>query len=899
MPKQPEILWEEVGNPDAPPISTAELEALQEQDTLEAEREGVYSEPSQAALAAIEGVGRGVVPFGLSTALETAVGVSPEDIRAREQYNPLTSGVSEGVGFVGGLFVPGGAAKIAEKVGRGATKAVGLGAGLASKSGLIQKMGAQAVNQAVQGAFLQSGLEAHRFFAQDPTLSVASAITNVGGVGLLSGALGSVGTAAVESPAAKKAMDYLRGVKGQVRTKAGVEAIRKKAKDLGLELPEAVQGALAEAEGGTAEVLKQSATKSGTQFRQELSSAEDDIVKSIASSLGYDEGASSVASLSEYEMGQKARSTLIEDLAERYRPVQEGYEKVQERFSKTNVLPSEKDYIVSQIGRIMIEGGHQVDKTAATYQKLRGIMKAIPRVNNLDELRRYASSAKQNLKKEGLFDLASQVGRVIQEAEEGIMTTAARKEAPELLSTLKASAKGYKELMGHVDRLNKRLRVGKYYGPKSFFTKLEEMSPETFLSRSGKLKDADMLSLISEVSPKTSESIRQSLRDRLLKKGFSAAGATSEKMNSRAFKRSYQSLEPEARNFMFSPEEQQKLASAFELLEALPANINPSGTARTTESLQNRGLLNMWSVLTGFFTGSIEAALMVKPVMQYLGKEIPDAARLAFLRNLGGAGSTTAQGFAKVSNFAHNLLQGTQNIDRAVGALGKAGVREAVTASLRPKPTELKRLRELVAEQRDLDPLRMAERQSESLGEGLENEIGAVTAATTRVVSYLSERKPKERRLSPLDPPLPPNPVEERSYERALEIAQQPLITLQRVQDGTLTAQDVIDLQNMYPELAAMLRDKVMLRAAELGDSKKPIPPRVVQSMSLFLGMPLDSSLKPEFIQSNQLSQQTQQQQPQQAPQQTLKVGQIKALEGFSNQYQTPSQAREAHDRNK
>lgn len=138
-----------------------------------------YGAPGQQAIAAAEGLGRGL-SARLSTGLETALGVPPEDIAARAKANPGTAVLSEGAGLIGGLAVPfSGPAAIAK-------------AGLAAKGTSVGLKGAVA-RTATEGALYGVGQIAHESALGDPALTAESAMATVGLTTLAGGSLGVAG----------------------------------------------------------------------------------------------------------------------------------------------------------------------------------------------------------------------------------------------------------------------------------------------------------------------------------------------------------------------------------------------------------------------------------------------------------------------------------------------------------------------------------------------------------------------------------------------------------------------------------------------------------------------------------------------------------------------------------
>lgn len=155
--------------------------------------EQTYGGTGQQVLSALEGAGEGAT-FGLSTGLERAVGVKPEDIQGRRRTNPGASAVGNVAGMVGSSFIPVvGEANLLEKAGMGAAQAVGLGAEAIKDGSLLAKIGGGSVRGATEMALMQAGDENSKLLSGDPETTAQSVAANIG----LSSVLGAGGGAAL------------------------------------------------------------------------------------------------------------------------------------------------------------------------------------------------------------------------------------------------------------------------------------------------------------------------------------------------------------------------------------------------------------------------------------------------------------------------------------------------------------------------------------------------------------------------------------------------------------------------------------------------------------------------------------------------------------------------------
>jgi len=149
--------------------------------------------------------------FGLSTLAETKLlGVDPEDIKNREEINPVASGVGTAAGIGIPMLLPGvgeaagikALGTIGEHTAPGliakAGKAVSAAAGeaLPEATSLLGKAAVKAAKigagSAIEGAFYSTGHVVHEAALGDPNLTAQNAIAQIGLGALLGGGLGGV-----------------------------------------------------------------------------------------------------------------------------------------------------------------------------------------------------------------------------------------------------------------------------------------------------------------------------------------------------------------------------------------------------------------------------------------------------------------------------------------------------------------------------------------------------------------------------------------------------------------------------------------------------------------------------------------------------------------------------------
>ncbi len=179
------------------------------------------------------------------------------------------------------------------------------------------------------------------------------------------------------------------------------------------------------------------------------------------------------------------------------------------------------------------------------------------------------------------------------------------------------------------------------------------------------------------------------------------------------------------------------------------------------------------------------------------------------------------------------------------------------------------------------------------IGHFLPEHATAIASTSANAVQYLNSLRPDTAPKSPLDPKVPPNPVQTAAYNRALDLANQPLLAVKAIHAGTLTPQDVTTVKTLYPNLYAKMLQKLTNQMIEHVSKGDTVPYTQRLQLSLFLGQPLDSTMTPAAIIAAQPH--PAQNQPQQSPPgKPPASSSVKGLGKMAQMAQTPGQTRQA-----
>lgn len=199
---------------DSQPAQTPQTQQIQtphqDFDSLE-DDSAKYGTPGQTAKAGIEGVAQGLLGPIATFAEKRYLGVSPEDIRGREEAHPYVHGAGE----VAGLLSPVGQGAALAKAGEAVRGVMGL----AKEAPALARIGGAAASNAAEMGLFQAGDELSKKIKEDPNSSAESALANMGMASAIGGALG--GTLGAVNPLWKatvgdKVGQLLEDFKGRV-----------------------------------------------------------------------------------------------------------------------------------------------------------------------------------------------------------------------------------------------------------------------------------------------------------------------------------------------------------------------------------------------------------------------------------------------------------------------------------------------------------------------------------------------------------------------------------------------------------------------------------------------------------------------------------------------------------
>lgn len=172
-----------------------------------------------------------------------------------------------------------------------------------------------------------------------------------------------------------------------------------------------------------------------------------------------------------------------------------------------------------------------------------------------------------------------------------------------------------------------------------------------------------------------------------------------------------------------------------------------------------------------------------------------------------------------------------------------------------------------------------------------------LNTAKGRISTYLNKIRPLENKPKAAFDDDAPNKEQKRQYEKAVDLAINPMSILDHINKGDLTPEHMGHFSSMYPEVHKFLSNEMTKQITEAQIKKEKPPYEKRQAMGMFIGADLDSSFSPLAIQTIQgLYANKQAAQQQQAPTKSKKG--TSTLSKGPSAYLTDSQAREQRQQN-
>lgn len=886
--------------------------------------------PGEIAKAALHGAGKGLLGH-LGPHLEKRLlHQTPEEMRTLEEQHPIATGLGElggfGIGAVTGTGLAGAVGEAGE-VAQGLTKAgeaanaareAASGMGLSAKTvdaagkaamssqPLLARVGSSAARNAAEMAVMQGSDEVAKQIMQDPTASSESAISNIGLASALGGAGGAFFTGAVSplwkataGPAIDTMMSGLKAVTDR-NAVALPEVVENAFKTVGTE-PSPVMRAALSGDPKAQQAAQDLYRAQNPGFMDELKAIPNELHEKVANSLGIP--LEDAANFSNREDGEKLRDKFTDIMADKFEgPI----EQIKQRNEEAKFIsPIDEDK--RDLGNRMMETAIDAVGTDSPYYKeWEHYAQRAMAQNDVRGLDRLSSEMYKKMKtfgidgnlKDSLYKMRGMIDdfkeQQIEKAGERLAQESGNPEAASaMIEQRKGANAAYRTAAKEAEDIMGELGLGDWKGEGNFRSKFDDLTAEKIVRKFSTKGNARFQELMLERHPELAELVRQHEAKSFLAPAIKDV-AGEKTLDYKKLAKKLEELKkgsPEYANFILPKQAQDTIQSAKTIEDAISQikAIKDSGTpAGLGKVFKHVGAGAVGTI--GFLMGHNPiASALIGEMGQRLAKDAPEAIKLGWLKFLGSDKPVNAEGFKAMVDFIDAAYKGNNTVTKGVENVFKREA-QVIPLKLMPTPKELTKIDKLVADN-DGEQNRMNDRLVNAPNvHYMEDHHTATASAITGITGYLKTIKPQGFKPGPLDKEIPPSKSEMARYNRALEIAQQPAIVLQKIKNGTLQVNDIKDLSNMYPALYSKMQQQLLQQAANIEHNGGTVPYKTRMSMSLFMSEPLDATMQPQSIIA---AQPKPQQQPQQ-PQQNSTKGKPSAMKAKStNIYQTPGQQAE------
>lgn len=270
---------------------------------------------------------------------------------------------------------------------------------------------------------------------------------------------------------------------------------------------------------------------------------------------------------------------------------------------------------------------------------------------------------------------------------------------------------------------------------------------------------------------------------------------------------------------------------------ALARWANKNGSSLLADSAGKAG--------AGIVGGGLGALVGHPIVGAWMGEKVLAPVFSALAKPLAENAVHSASARASVE-YLGNVIKGDKILNNAVENTFKSDA-DVLSKDLLPTKESREKLEKAL--EKFQDPQHMMNVGGD-LGHYMPGHSTAAAMLAASASSFLNAMKPKEPQGAPLDAEMPVDKIAQEKYDRALDVAQQPLLVLQHAKDGTLLPQDVQTLQAIYPDLHNALINKIVGELIKHKSGGKHVPYGQRTGFSMLIGSPMDSTLTSQSAQA-------------------------------------------------
>jgi hypothetical protein len=798
-----------------------------------------------------------------------------------------------------------------ERAGVAGAKALGLGAA----QGTAAKIGAAAVKAGVENAIQQTGDEVSKFLSSDPSQTAETAMANItlsgllgSGIGGAFGAINPLWSATLGAKTAKNLEDVAQGLEEAGQGKIANETVQTLLAEEGAAISGAPKPNV-EAIDAAAQrlgITPTTGTRAGEKLAQDIESTlsqrptfygqkVQDEVEEVYK--GLDQAGlklfKDTTNKTQAEVGREIKEKVIQKLDNELAQSEAKYEALKPHLKAMEVPKNRLSAAAKSVAK------HELAILAPSSKAgifAKRISKEMNALKTVDDLKTYRTLINRRIDgavrlggeelpilqtaKKALTDLREQA--IEQAAIDTGIGKGAKGISAEIINELKSADSQYRTLKTKFKDLGTEAGLGKINNLRGLMERFRGSSDESLAKRFFDTGDVNQMRFMKDNFPEAYALARSFKQKEILEGSISHAQGKNGRFEISKFLTQVRKLSPEARREVFGPG-LQTISDIQTIYQAMPAKVGPSGTPK------GQWLGNLFSpqgLIDNLSDAGKYAMLKAVPYMQ---KAANDGERAALLRFMGGFdGAISPQGFKAMGDYFDAVINGERALSKSIRGIFK-GTRMVLPQYMMPDSKKRERLDKKL-QKLQLDPGELMGAGGET-GIYLKGEAAHLGQVAAKAVMYLNSLRPAQPRPNPLDTPMPVSKQEQAEFNRALDIAEQPLIVIEDIKDGLISTKDVAVLKTLYPALYNRMAEKMIGEVMETVQSGEAIPYKTRLGLSLFLDQPMDSTLTGESIRAIQASSGAQSaEQQQRQPSATSMQG----MEKLANSYMTNQQSRVA-----
>jgi hypothetical protein len=609
------------------------------------------------------------------------------------------------------------------------------------------------------------------------------------------------------------------------------------------------------------------------------SNAFEKVASAVDNTIGGAEG-----TLSETEAGNALKGSLVEKLEAESAPIKAMYDALGDYKQAIPVTTNSANRIGQNILKLVDE--HALIKGTPEYNFVKTMSDGMNQITNLDQLANFRTALGRATDQTTRFVSGAIKEKLDNLEEAAIKRFADTMKSPEakakingLIDQVSQAKQSYSAFRGKMQELGNVLGKKKIYGPQDFIDFIGDMNPQSLTKRLFNENNTQFAQWFAKEFPEEFQTMRGYQRGQLRLDAIK-----NEQFDPKRFLISVldskRGMQPEMQKLLFNPDELQRLKDAHTYLGSFPEKFNPSGTSHMSayrSFFESPTAATIGNIRDFAIKNFVVGKDMNPSVLRAMGRTPTPATSAAAMKALAEG---RPENMYEALSYAQKAERGAKAVDGAISNLFQKGGQQAINAYATEKDHEaLKRYVETNEQQRQIEKQQehqriMAPKGPQQFAEGgevkpvqdthpiLRNESGLsrvlpdhamlLETAKGRINNYLNSIRPiKDGPKLAFDSHIK-DTEKERSYDKAINLANQPLDILNKIKDGSITPEHLKHFGGMYPELHNYLSKKITEKISKSQlDEEKPSY-RVRQGLSLFLGTPLDSTMTPQAIQSVQ-----------------------------------------------